>query len=118
MAQPKKEKVAKKGSERSAFPMQLRGNQRLLWRAVMAEYKSSVIQLDAARRIYEAELAKPEYNQLRKLIRDKEAAQIDLADKKRAFAEIQKQVATRFNIPIEKISEYSIDDRTGVVYPP
>lgn len=99
------------------YPMKLRGNLYLRFKAAAAELAALQSQREAVDAKYRALEVQPVHAPVFALIRERVSVAKEESRKRTEFAEIQLECAKKLGIPPEELRNYQFNSETGVVLP-
>jgi len=99
------------------FPMKIRGNLHLRFKAAAAELGELIAKAETAQAKIDVLLSMPKHIEVAKAIYEHKNAVVDARNKRTEFAQIQLEVGKKLGIPPEELQNYSFDAATGVVLP-
>lgn len=111
----KKPQARKLRSNENPHPRRLRGNLLLELRAASLEMELRRAKLDAVNAKIDALSMDPRYADVFLLLKQRESISEDMKDTVFSYAEVQKKIGKKFDIPIEDLHEYTFDTDTGVI---
>jgi hypothetical protein len=112
---PNKKPPVKRGSKVLKFPMKFGGILLADFRTVFAKLKEVDARLEIVRRDTFAEQQLPKYKPLMELLKKRNETEQERVERGQDVQKVVQKIADRFNIPIEEMHHYAINDETGVV---
>lgn len=112
------EDVGDVGDSAAGTPLVLEGLDLFKFRALAAEYAEAGAQLKHATYLRDQERKKKVYEPLILLVHRQTSRAEEFNEKRKSFAEYQKEIAGRFNIPLDKMQNSTVDTNTGVIHVP
>jgi len=99
-------------------PMRLKGMLYHRMRSEFAEYDAANSKLKLVSVKLAQLLSEPEHRAVALHMQAEKEAARELQKQRIEFAEVQKDVARKFNIPLAEVGQYSFDSESGILLPP